>query len=308
MTLWKSVKPNPRSFEKTTRTFVKSGDDAGGLAGKFIDMNANGQPDYIDVLSAEVSPEDLKDMKKYYYDLNGGGTSYDASKFGVLLFRELTDPVTGTVNSGNVEIARLVANAAKDNLMRSAEPGTGDVTVPVASSAIKATYDESSKTLTAGAQASSASSSLVSCGTDGYKTVAAPEVIGWKQIANAPNAQLEIFFSAGTHSKDGGKTVEPCRTSFSSSSNPRWGSGKVEGEGWKILTKFNYNAYVLAAKTADFRNSSSNVPDDYDEKGVDLYAYDNTTGGTSIDGLTSGNVEAIEASIDELVQGLGCGF
>lgn len=308
MTLWKSVKPNPRSFEKTTRTFSKTVDDAGGLAGKFIDMNANGQPDYIDVLSAEVSQEDLKDMKKYYYHLNGGATTYDASRFGILLFRQLADPVTGTVNSANVEIARLVANAANENLMRSAEPGTGDVTIPVSPMAINATFDEASKTLQAGAQASSASSSLPECGIEGYKTVTAPEVIGWRQVADAPNGQLEIFFSAGEHSKDAGKTSEPCRTAFSSSSNPKWGTSRVVGEGWKILTKYTYNAYAMAAKTADFNKQSSNVPDDYDEKGVDLYAYDNTTGGTSIDGLTSGNVEAIEASIDELVQGLGCGF
>ncbi len=309
MTLWKSTTPHPRSFLKTTRTFTKSEGDAGGLAGKFIDMNANGQPDYIDVLSATVPTSDLADMKKYYYDLNGGGTSYDASKFGILLFRELTDQVNGTVNSGNVEIARLVANAQNDNLMRSAEPGTGDVTVPVSASAVNSTYSESAKTLTAGAQASTASASLPECGTVGYKTVTAPEAIGWKQTADVPNGQLEIFFSAGTHSKDGGKTAEPCRMAFSSSSNPKWGSSKVIGEGWKILTKYTYNAYVLAAKTADFKNSSSNVPDDYDKKGSDLYAYDQTAGGAvSIDGLTSGNVEAIEASIDEIVQGLGCGF
>lgn len=308
MTLWKSVKPNPRSFEKTTRSFVKSGDDAGGLAGKFIDMNANGQPDYIDVLAAEVPPKDLADMKKYYYHLNGGGTTYDASKFGILVFRQLVDPVTGTVNSANVEIARLVANGAKENLMRSAEPGTGDVTVPVSTSAINATFDEASKTLKAGAQASTASASLPECGIEGYKTVTAPEAIGWKQTADVPNGQLEIFFSSGTHSKDSGKTTEPCRMSFASSSNPKWGSSKVVGEGWKILTKHTYNAYALAAKTADFHNSSSNVPDDYDEKGVDLYSYDNTSGGMSVDGLSSGNVEAIEASIDEIVQGLGCGF
>lgn len=308
MTLWKSVKPNPRSFEKTTRTFSKTVDDAGGLAGKFIDMNENGQPDYIDVLSAEVSQKDLEDMRKYYYHLNGGGTTYDASRLGILLFRQFADPVTGTVNSANVEIARLVANAANENLMRSAEPGTGDVTVPVSPMAINATFNESSKTLQAGAQASSASSSLPECGIEGYKTVTAPEVIGWKQVADVPNGQLEIFFSAGEHSKDAGKTSEPCRMAFSSSSNPKWGTSRVVGEGWKILTKHTYNAYALAAKTADFNKQSSNVPDDYDERGVDLYAYDNTTGGTSIDGLTSGNVEAIEAGIDELVQGLGCGF
>lgn len=276
MTLWKSTTPHPRSFLKTTRTFTKSEGDAGGLAGKFIDMNANGQPDYIDVLSATVPTADLADMKKYYYDLNGGGTSYDASKFGILLFRELTDQVNGTVNSGNVEIARLVANAQNDNLMRSAEPETGDVTVPVSASAVNSTYSESAKTLTAGAQASTASASLPECGTVGYKTVTAPEAIGWKQTADAPNGQLEIFFSAGTHSKDGGKTTEPCRMAFSSSSNPKWGSSKVIGEGWKILTKYTYNAYVLAAKTADYRNSSSNVPDDYDKKGSDLYTYEQT--------------------------------
>lgn len=230
MTLWKSIDPSPRNFEKTTRSFVKSGDDAGGLAGKFIDMNANGQPDYIDVLAAEVPPKDLADMKTYYYHLNGGGTTYDASKFGILLFRQIVDPVTGTVNSANVEIARLVANGAKGNLMRSAEPGTGDVTVPVSPSAINATFDEASKTLSAGAQANSASASLPECGIEDYQTVSAPEAIGWKQTADAPNGRLEIFFSSGTHSKDSGKTTQPCRMSFASSSNPKWGSSGVVGE------------------------------------------------------------------------------
>ena len=163
MTLWKSVKPNPRSFEKTTKTFSADESTAGGLAGKFIDMNANGQPDYIDVLAAEVPAADLSNMSKYYYDLNGGGNQYDASKFGVLLFREVVDSSNGTVNSGNVEIARLVANEKKNNLQRSAEPGTGDATVTVAASAVKATYDAGSKTLSAGSQSSTASNSLPLC-------------------------------------------------------------------------------------------------------------------------------------------------
>lgn len=308
MTLWKTVKPYPRSYVKTNRTFTTDQGTAGGLAGKFIDINANGQPDYIDVLSAEVPTKDLEDMRKYYYHLNGGGTAYDASKNGVLLFREITDTTNGTVNSGNVEIARLVANAQNENLQRTAEPASGDATIPVSASAVNATYDDSSKTLTAGAQASTASGGLAECGTTGYKTVQAPTVIGWRQSASAPNSALEIFFSAGTHSKDGGVTTEACRTSFSSASNPKWGGSRVVGEGWKILTKYTYNAYVLAAKTADYRNSSSNVPDDYDQKGDNLYSYDQPTGAISIDGLSSGNVANIEASIDEIVQGLGCGF
>ncbi len=308
MTVWKSAKPHPRSFEKVTRTFSSDQSSAGGLAGKFIDMNANGQPDYIDVLAAEVPPSDLGDMRKYSYHLNGGGTQYDAKSFGILLFRQIADSTNGTVNSGNVEIARLVANEQKNHLQRSAEPGSGDMTVTVAASALNAIYEESTKTLRAGSQASTASGGLSECGSTGYVTTKAPEVIGWKQVANAPTSALEIFFSEGRHSKDGGKTDEACKMTFASNSNPEWNGGRVIGEGWKILTKHTYNSYVLAAKTADYRNSSSNVPDDYDERGTDLYSFDYPEGAFSVDGLTSGNVAEIEAAIDELVQGLGCGF
>lgn len=308
MTVWKSAKPHPRNFEKITRAFPSDQSSAGGLAGKFIDMNANGQPDYIDVLAAEVPPSDLADMRKYYYHLNGGGTQYDAASFGAILFRQLADPTNGTVNSGNVEIARLIANERKNHLQRSAEPGEGDTTVTIAASALNAAYDESTKTMRAGSQASTASGGLAECGSEGYLTTKAPQVIGWKQTADAPKSALEIFFSEGRHSKDGGKTEEACKMTFSSNSNPEWSGGRVIGEGWKILTKHTYNSYVLAAKTADHRNSSSNVPDDYDDRGTNLYSFDYPEGAFSIDGLTSGNVAEIEAAIDELVQGLGCGF
>jgi hypothetical protein len=297
MTLWKSVRPGPRDYTKITRTFAKDQGDAGGLAGKFIDSNANGQPDYIDVLASET--------QEYH---TAGGPLYDASKFGILLFREVVDTVNGTVNSGNMEVARLVANGERGNLQRSSEPGDGDVTVSVSPSAVSASYDESTKVLSAGVLSNSGSSSALECGTSGYRTVKAPEVVGWKQVANAPNGQLDVFFSAGTHSKDSGRTTEPCKMTFSSSSNPKWGTNRVIGEGWKIVTKSNYNAYALAAKTADYKKSSSNVPDDYDERGSELFSYDQALGAVSLDGLTDGNVEDIEAGIDEIVQGLGCGF
>lgn len=296
MTLWKSVAPGPRNYEKTTQLFQSDQSDGSGIAGKFIDSNANGQPDYIDVLGSNT--------QEYY---TAGGPDYDAAKYGLLLFRETVDPLNGTVNSGNIEVARLIANGDKNHLQRSAEPGDGDATVTASSDAVNASYDASTKTLKAGSQ-SGTGGSLPVCGTNGYVTVIAPQVIGWKQVADVPNGKLDIYFGPGKHSNDGGKTSVDCGMTFSSSSKPTWAGGRVVGEGWKIVTKHTYNAYAMAAKTADYRDSESNVPDDYDQRGKDLFSYDFGTNTVSLDGLTSGNVETIEAGIDEIVAGLGCGF
>lgn len=170
MTLWKSVKPNPRSFEKTTKTFSADESTAGGLAGKFIDMNANGQPDYIDASRRKCLRRTFRTCPKYYYDLNGGGNQYDASKFGVLLFREVVDSSNGTVNSGNVEIARLVANERKTTSSSSAEPGTTAVLQFLWRRRRKGDVRRGLK-LSAGSQSSTASNSLPLCGAEGYSTV-----------------------------------------------------------------------------------------------------------------------------------------
>lgn len=297
-TLWKSIRPYPRSYLRTTKTFaVSNSGNAGGMAGKLIDSNRNGQPDYTDLIgNPSVDPHAVE------------SSTYNAKDFGMLLFRELPNSSDGTLNSGNIEVARLVSNARIGNLQTSAPAGTDDVTARVDWSAVKASYDAASKTETAGNTSANTGSGLAECGISEYSVVSAPKVIGWKQTSNAPKSDLTVFFSTGSHSKDLGKTVEACKTVFKSASDPKWTGGFVTGLGWKVLTQANYQTYALAAKKADFNKPASGIPDDYDEPGTSIFGYDQATGKISLDGLSDGNIEAIEASIDTLVQGLGCGF
>lgn len=55
-------------------------------------------------------------------------------------------------------------------------------------------------------------------------------------------------------------------------------------------------------------SNKNGVPDRGDSKGSQVVAYNPNRGSIEIGGLSSGNVEAINGQIDELVRGLGCGF
>ncbi len=216
-TLWRSL--GVRSYEKTSKEFPSDAtDDAGGLGGKFIDANGNGNPDYVDIVS---------DPNADPYAVTGGG--YDAREHGLYVFREIPDSENGTVNSANVEIARIVADAENGHLQRSIGLSASGMAAPVEAAALTGSYDEASKTVRAGVQSSdSTGTGTLECGAPGYRVVTAPKVVGWSQVADAPKGRLEIFFSTGRHSANDGTTSEPCRMpNFVSVSDPKWENGAV---------------------------------------------------------------------------------
>lgn len=79
-------------------------------------------------------------------------------------------------------------------------------------------------------------------------------------------------------------------------------SGK--GGDASILQKFSESE--LAKYNID--KNGNKIPDRGDSKGSKTVSYDAATGKIQIGGLTSGNIDAINGQIDEVVRGLGCGF
>lgn len=67
-----------------------------------------------------------------------------------------------------------------------------------------------------------------------------------------------------------------------------------------------YSQDQLDKYNADTNKNS--IPDRGDSRGSSVVAYNQSNGNIEIGGLSSGNVEAINSQIDELVRGLGCGF
>ncbi len=94
--LWKTIVPTPRTYTRTLKDIVKSGDVAGSQKGKFTDFNGNGSPDYIDLLSGIGDDNYIE------------SSLWDPSKNGILMFREVPGP--NGLDGTSFEIGRIVAN------------------------------------------------------------------------------------------------------------------------------------------------------------------------------------------------------
>ena len=98
-TLYKSTDPRPRSYIKTIKSITPLEDPNGSKDGKFTDFNGNKQPDYIDLLSGEGGPNEIR------------SSLWDPTTQGILVFREV--PNNGIIDGKSFQIGRIILDQSK---------------------------------------------------------------------------------------------------------------------------------------------------------------------------------------------------
>ena len=179
----------------------------------------------------------------------------------MLVFRE-TVGADGTLNSGNIEVGRVVANPEVGFVQRNAVSGPKDTPLLAPAGVINPTV--TAREMRAGDPA------IPEGDTCGIGNVVTENITlaGWSQIFDRgdwANATGE-FTLAGRGSQ---KTINPDGTLGSASSciigiyqksDPKWTESGAVGNGWKILTKSTFGHYMMAADTSALSNTSG-IPD-----------------------------------------------
>jgi hypothetical protein len=98
-TLYKSIDPRPRSYVKTLKSIIPLEDPSGSKGGKFTDFNGNKQPDYIDLLSGDGEPNEIR------------SSLWDPTTQGILVFREV--PKNGIIDGKSFQIGRIILDTSK---------------------------------------------------------------------------------------------------------------------------------------------------------------------------------------------------
>lgn len=298
--LWKTIVPTPRTYTRTLKDIKKSGDVAGSQKGKFTDFNNNGSPDYIDLLSGIGNDNHIE------------SSLWDPSKYGVLVFREISGP--SGLDGTNFEVGRIVANATTGYVQLNPVSKTEDV--PVLSSPSLNKCVLSSKILKTG---SVDDSEMASCGAPGTITTDL-DLVGFEQAYNPEvmtdiQANLKLFATGKSNTVNASGSIvstEACKIRIDSVSNPTWNGSEVTGLGWKILTKSTFKHFSFGGTQSDVINASTGIPDSHEPQGDRLFKFNSDgslIGGTiDIGGMSNDNIEKVNGALDTLVQGLGCGF
>ncbi len=260
-TLWKTIEPFPRTYTKILKEAPENGDTKNALGGRFTDFNLNGQSDYIDLLSGTGDQDSL------------ASSLWDPTRSGVLVFRE-TVGTDGTLNSGNIEVGRIVANPEVGFVQRNAVSGAKDT--PLLAPAGLVNPSVSTTEIRAGDPTIPEGTR---CGVGNVITKDLT-LVGWSQIFNKSdwsNATGEFTLAGrGTQTTlapegvSGGDTS--CVIGMYQKSDPKWSESGAVGNGWKILTKSTFGHYMLASDMSSLSNTSG-IPDNEFNRSSDLLSF-----------------------------------
>ncbi len=259
---WKSTAI--RSYNRIEKAIVAQGDASGKLDGKFTDFNSNSQPDYIDLLSGDGGPDELR------------SSQWDPARNGILVFREVTN--NGVLDGTNFQIARLVGKENHFQFSPISQSGDTPILAPPGLTSL---------TRVAGKISSGDTGDLagLECGKPG--TITSDLIlVGIEQSFNA-DAPNDLTGTLKIRARGTSKTLDTagevtasnaCIISINEISNPQWDGQTVTGLGWKLLTKSSFNHYSLAGTQADLINSGRGIPDTEEPRGGDFLSYSASSG------------------------------
>jgi hypothetical protein len=289
--LYRSTDPRPRSYVKTLQSITTLEDPNGSKDGKFTDFNGNKQPDYIDLLSWEGGPNEIR------------SSLWDPTTQGILVFREA--PKNGIIDGKSFQIGRIVLDASKGYIQSNPVSLAGDIPA-LPSAAMTVPRTDRPNTLYSGdipaelPPPCGKAEDITGLRIEGFEQ-------GFKMNELANLTGLFKFAAIGTDKATG----NACSISITAISNPSSDGKTVTGVGWKLLTKSTFAHYGLAGTQADIVNSAAGIPDNEELRGADtisLSANGGLQGTIDLSGMSSENIDSINSGIDTIVQWLGCGF
>lgn len=284
-TLYKSIDPRPRSYVKTLKSIIPLEDPSGSKDGKFTDFNGNKQPDYIDLLSGEGGPNEIR------------SSLWDPTTQGILVFREV--PKNGIIDGKSFQIGRIILDASKRYVQ--SNPVSLGTDIPILPEAnLTGNKSERPESIHIG---NIPSNLPPTCGKAEDITGLRIEGIDqeYKMSELADLTGTFKFVAIGTDKATGNS----CSISITENSNPSSDGKTVTGIGWKLLTKSTFSHYGLAGTQADIVNAAAGIPDTEELRGADTIGYSANQGlqGTiDLSGISSTNIDSINSGIDTIVQ------